>query len=49
MARAMKDSGVPWIGEIPEGWKTIKFKYLHEGLNTGEGIDKEYWSTNEDV
>ena len=48
MARAMKDSGVPWIGEIPEGWKTIKFKYLHEGLNTGEGIDKEFWSTNED-
>ncbi len=19
--RTMKDSGIPWIGEIPEGWK----------------------------
>ena len=24
--RAMKDSGVPWIGEIPEGWKVCKTK-----------------------
>ena len=45
--RAMKDSGVEWIGEIPQEWGTIKFKYLHAGMNTGEGIDKEFWSTNE--
>lgn len=24
----MKDSGIEWIGEIPEGWKTKKFKHL---------------------
>ncbi|WP_300773902.1 restriction endonuclease subunit S [uncultured Desulfovibrio sp.] len=24
----MKDSGVPWIGEIPAGWKKIRLKYL---------------------
>ena len=24
----MKDSGVEWIGEIPEGWEVIKLKYL---------------------
>ena len=24
----MKDSGVEWIGEIPEGWKITKLKYL---------------------
>lgn len=42
--RPMKDSGVEWIGEIPQGWNTIRFKYLHEGLNTGETIDKEYWT-----
>ena len=24
MARAMKDSGIEWIGEIPEGWKVSK-------------------------
>ena len=22
MARKMKDSGIEWIGEIPEGWKS---------------------------
>jgi type I restriction enzyme S subunit len=47
MARPMKDSGVEWIGEIPSDWGTIKFKYLHEGLNTGEAIDKEFWSNEE--
>ena len=26
MARAMKDSGIEWIGEIPEGWSTGKVK-----------------------
>ena len=45
--RKMKDSGIEWIGEIPEEWKKIKFKYLHYGMNTGEAIDKEYWSSNE--
>jgi restriction modification system DNA specificity domain protein len=24
----MKDSGVDWIGQIPQGWGVIKFKYL---------------------
>ncbi len=24
----MKDSGVEWIGEIPEGWEVKRFKYL---------------------
>lgn len=24
----MKDSGIEWIGEIPEGWKLVKLKYL---------------------
>lgn len=28
MSEKMKDSGVDWIGEIPEGWETIRFKYL---------------------
>lgn len=47
MGRKMKDSGVEWIGEIPETWNTIKFKYLHNGLNTGEAIDKDYWSPDD--
>ena len=25
--REMKDSGVPWIGKIPEAWTTVKTKY----------------------
>ena len=24
--REMKDSGVPWIGEIPIGWKLLRNK-----------------------
>lgn len=44
----MKDSGIEWIGEIPEGWKVTRFKYQHTGLNTGEAIDKIFWSSDED-
>ena len=44
---AKKDSGIEWIGEIPEGWSTIKFKYLHSGSNVGESIDKELCNDNE--
>lgn len=47
MARAMKDSGVEWIGEMPEDWNTVRFKFLHNGMNTGEAIDKEYWTMEE--
>lgn len=25
--REMKDSGIPWIGEIPIDWRNLKFKY----------------------
>ena len=28
MARAMKDSGIEWIGEIPEGWHLSRIKYV---------------------
>lgn len=24
----IKDSGVEWIGKIPEGWKVVRFKYI---------------------
>ena len=32
----MKDSGVEWIGKIPEHWKVTKFKYF--SLEIGDGI-----------
>lgn len=38
MARVMKDSGIEWIGEIPEEWEVIKLRKL--GLFTASGIDK---------
>ena len=28
MARKMKDSGIEWIGEIPEGWEVLAHKYI---------------------
>lgn len=40
----MKDSGIEWVGEIPEYWDTITFKHIHCGSNVGESIDKEFWS-----
>lgn len=29
----MKDSGIEWIGEIPEGWEVVKAKYLFAQRN----------------
>ncbi|MHB8276984.1 MAG: restriction endonuclease subunit S [Candidatus Humimicrobiaceae bacterium] len=39
MGRAMKDSGVEWIGEIPTDWKVVKLKYL--GDLDANGVDKK--------
>ena len=33
---AYKDSGMEWLGEIPEGWKVTKLKY--ESFKIGDGI-----------
>ena len=40
--RAMKDSGIAWIGEIPEGWKVERLKnfgYMYGGLTGKAGED----------
>lgn len=37
----MKDSGVDWIGEIPEGWAVSKLKYISE-IQTGVTLGKDY-------
>ena len=45
--RAMKDSGVEWIGKIPAGWDTIKLKYVINDVVTGTtppGAKLEYYS-----
>ena len=31
----MKDSGVEWIGEIPEGWKIMKLAFLTSKIGSG--------------
>ena len=34
--RKMRDSGVTWIGDVPEGWKVVRFVHefsLSKGLN----------------
>lgn len=33
--RKMRDSGIPWIGEVPEGWKIKKIKYLIKQTKDG--------------
>ena len=44
--RKMKDSGVEWIGEIPEDWEVKPLKYL--GRFSSSGIDKKIVK-NEDL
>ena len=38
--RKMKDSGIEWIGEIPEGWETFKAKYFID-ISHGSDPKKE--------
>lgn len=35
--RKMRDSGIPWIGEVPEGWEFSKIKY-HCTMKSGDNI-----------
>ncbi|MBP5444545.1 MAG: restriction endonuclease subunit S [Acholeplasmatales bacterium] len=37
----MKDSGVEWIGKIPEGWNVKRAKFIAEEFIKGSGITKE--------
>lgn len=37
----MKDSGIEWIGQIPEHWKVKRFKYIANNFLKGNGITKE--------
>ncbi|MFZ0930474.1 MAG: hypothetical protein WAN11_17850 [Syntrophobacteraceae bacterium] len=30
-----RDSGVAWIGEVPEGWEVKKMKYLTTKIGSG--------------
>lgn len=39
--RKMKDSGIEWIGEIPEDWEVKRTRFIAQSLNKGNGITKE--------
>ena len=45
MARAMKDSGIPWIGKIPENWSTTKIKHHFDIIAgaTPKSEQPKYW------
>ncbi len=40
----LKPSGIDWIGEMPEAWDVIRFKYIHTESNVGESIDKSFFT-----
>ena len=33
----MKNSGIEWIGDIPEGWEVKKLKYIATSFKKGNG------------
>ena len=45
----MKDSGVEWIGEIPEDWEVQKLKHAVTKLSKGNGITKDDVVENGDI
>lgn len=48
MARKMKDSGIEWIGEIPEDWETVKLKWF-ANIKSGDALDKNKFIDNGNV
>lgn len=48
MARNMKDSGIEWIGEIPEGWETQKLKY-YATVTSGEILSRDEYDFSGDI
>lgn len=45
----MKDSGIEWIGEIPDNWELKKLKYIATSFSKGNGITKEQIIENGDT
>lgn len=38
----MKDSGVEWLGEVPEGWKIMKTNWLFDYIGSGTTPDTKH-------
>lgn len=47
--REFKDSGIPWIGEIPKHWEVKRLKYIATKIYKGNGITKEQVFENGDM
>ncbi len=45
----MKDSGIDWIGEVPELWEIRRLKYVAQTMTKGSGITKEEVFPNGDT
>lgn len=39
MTRKMKDSGIEWIGEIPEDWEVVKIRHIAFAESSGLSVD----------
>jgi len=45
---AYKDSGVDWLGNVPEAWKLIRMKYLYKDISIKNRPDAELMSVTQD-
>lgn len=43
----MKDSGIDWIGEIPQAWSTQPLKYITLSIESGRSVDGSNYPANE--
>lgn len=43
----MKDSGIPWIGEIPKHWEVVRVKTVINFITSGSRGWAEYYTDNE--
>lgn len=44
----LKPSGIPWLGDVPEGWGVIKLARIVRSSNAGEVIDKGWWGRGDE-
>lgn len=42
----LKETNIPWLGQVPAHWTVEKFSNLYLNTNAGEVIPKEYWDPN---
>lgn len=45
----MKDSGIEWIGKIPNKTYIKRFKYTYDESMSGEVIDKGFWNDGDEL